>query len=248
MKPDFDDYEGLAEFIFNLSMVDILSLEARRIGLEDDPEYKRKLKRFKELAMADIMQNDSLPIASQPDEGEMKQYYEDNPDEFTTPGKVHLYEVLFNDFRTAKTYALKTRNLEKFKALASQYTERSGKRASGGDLGWINERMYPRLYKAAERAAIGDVIGPIPMGEKHSIIYVADKEPPILQDFQIVKQSIKETLEKLRRSQSFEKWVEDQKKNTSIKIYENNIRASINKAKYADIDDSSDTEVDSTEG
>lgn len=248
MKPDFDDYEGLAEFIFNLSMVDILSLEARRIGLEDDPEYKRKLKRFKELAMADIMQNDSLPIASQPDEGEMKQYYEDNPDEFTTPGKVHLYEVLFNDFRTAKTYALKTRNLEKFKALASQYTERSGKRASGGDLGWINERMYPRLYKAAERAAIGDVIGPIPMGEKHSIIYVADKEPPILQDFQIVKQSIKETLEKLRRSQSFEKWVQDQKENTSIKIYENNIRASINKAKYADIDDSSDTEVDSTEG
>jgi len=126
-----------------------------------------------------------------------------------------------NDFRTAKTYALKTRNLEKFKALASQYTERSGKRASGGDLGWINERMYPRLYKAAERAAIGDVIGPIPMGEKHS---------------------------KLRRSQSFEKWVQDQKENTSIKIYENNIRASINKAKYADIDDSGDTEVDSTEG
>jgi len=247
-KPNFDEYDKLAEFIFNISLVEILGLEARRIGLEDDADYKRKLKRFKELAMADIMQNDSLPISNIPDEGELLQYYEDNPKEFSIPGKIHIYEILFNDFKTAKTYSGKIGSLKKFKTLASQFTERSGKRADGGDLGWVDERMYPRLYKAAELADVGDVIGPIPVGGKHSVIYVDEKQPPELKDFQIVVQSIRDTLEKLRRQQAFEQWVLAQKEDVSIKIYENSIRAGINKAKYAESETvtETDTETDTT--
>ncbi|PKK83091.1 MAG: hypothetical protein CVT49_10280 [candidate division Zixibacteria bacterium HGW-Zixibacteria-1] len=245
-RPNFDEYNLLAEFIFNVNILDILSLEARRLGLEDDADYKRKLKKFKELAMADVMENDSLPLASETDEGEMLQYYEDNPAEFSIPGKIHLYEVMFNDYQMAKTYAGKVGTLTKFKALASQYTERAGKRTDGGDLGWVDERMYPRLYKAAELADVGDVLGPIPVSGKQSIIYVAEKKPTELQDFGAVKQTIKDKLNKLRRSQSFEEWVGKQKESASIKIYENNIRASINKIKYSDTE--TKTGADSTIG
>ncbi|MEW5924096.1 MAG: peptidylprolyl isomerase [Candidatus Zixiibacteriota bacterium] len=245
-RPDFDDYNLLAEFIFNVNIMDILSLEARRLGLEDDPEYKRKLKKFRELAMADIMENDSLPIVSTTDEGEMLQYYEDNPAEFTVPGKIHLYEIMFNDYNTANTYVKKIGSLSKFKALASEFTERSGKRAEGGDLGWVDERMYPRLYKAAELADVGKILGPIPVGGKHSIIYIAEKRPSEVQDFEGVRPAIKEKLDKLRRSQAFEEWVQERQKSASIKIYENNIRASINKAKYTESE--TKAEADSTQG
>lgn len=245
-RPDFDDYDLLGEFIFNISILDILSLEARRQGLEDDHEYKRKIKRFKELAMADIMENDSLQVTGVADDGELLQYYEDNPSEFNIPGKIHLYEIMFNDYNMATTYVNKIGNLNKFKALASQYTERSGKRADGGDLGWVDERMYPRLYTAAENADIGKIIGPIPVGGKHSIIYVAEKHPPELQDFDAVKPAIQDKLNKLRRSQAFEEWVKEQRKSASIKIYENNIRASIDKGKYPE--SSSPAEADTTQG
>ena len=246
MRPDFDDYNLLSEFIFNINIMEILSLEARRQGLEDDPEYKRKIKKFRELAMADIMENDSLPVAGVTDDGEMRQYYEDNPSEFSVPGKIHLYEIMFNDYNTANTYVKKIGNLTKFKALAAQFTERSGKREEGGDLGWVDERMYPRLYKAAELSEVGKILGPIPVGGKHSIIYIAEKRPPEMQDFEAVKSAIKDKLDKLRRSQAFEEWVKERQKAASIKIYDNNIRASINKAKYSEGE--TKAEADTTKG
>jgi peptidyl-prolyl cis-trans isomerase C len=230
--PNFDDYDGLANFIFGMNFRPILEVEARNLGLEDDPEYKRKTRKFKELAMADIMENDSLPYPGEPDEGEIRQYYEDHQDEFKNPPKIHLYEILFNDHNTAKTYAQKIKSLDKFKSVASQYTERSGKRASGGDLGYIDKNTYPRLYATARVTEVGKVTGPIPWGEKFSIIYVADKKPEDVKDFLMVKQEIKDKLDKQRRQEGFEEWVKQKKEEVDIKIHENNIRAGINKAKY----------------
>lgn len=235
-RPDFDDYDGLAAFVFQLNVMNILGLEARRIGLEDDPEYKRKLNKFKELAMADIMENDSIPHAGEPDEGEIRQYYEDNPDEFMTPAKVRLYEVMFNDYSTAENYSKKIGSLQRFKAIASEYTERSGKRATGGDLGWVEERQYPRLFKEAQELDAGQVSAPIAVGSKSSIIYVEDKKPEQVKDFLMVKDEIKNRLDRMRKRESFESWIEEKRAEASIRIYENNIRASINKAKYDTVD------------
>lgn len=232
-RPDLDDYEGLAEFAFQLEFEKILSVEARRSGMEDDPEFKRKLKKFKELTMADIMENDSIPYPEEPDEDEIRQYYDNHPEEFLIPEKIHIYEIMFNDHSLAETYAHKTRSLQKFKAVASQYTERSGKRTTSGDLGWIEERSYPRLFAAAKETDVGRVAGPITLAGKYSIIYVAEKRPEQVKDFLMVKQNIKETLGRQRRTEGFEDWVAEKKAEVDIEIYENNIRAGINKARYA---------------
>jgi len=237
--PNFDDYEGLANYIFQMNMMEILSVEARNIGLEDDAEYKRRIRKFRELAMADVMQNDSLQHPDKPDEGKLRQYYEDHPEEFVTPEKIHVYEIMFNSHNLAKTYALKVKSLDKFKSLATEHTERAGKRKSGGDLGYIEKRYYPLLFKAAKETAVGNVAGPINNKGKYSIIYVADKKPEQRKEFLMVKQNIMDTLEKLNRSEAFKKWVEKRKTEVSIKINENNIRAGIDKDKYAPPDTTS---------
>jgi len=234
--PDFDDYEGLAYFIFQMNFMDILSVEARNIGLEDDPDYKENIRKFKELAMADVMQNDSLQYPGEPDEGEMRQYYDDNQDEFKVPEKIHVYEVMFNDYSLAKTYALKTKTLSKFKSLASQYTERTGKKQTSGDLGYIEEKTYPQLFKLAKETENGKVAGPVAVGSKQSIIYVADKKPEQIKDFLMVKADIKDILEKKMRKDGFAEWVKNKEADSDIKIYENNIRAGIDQAQYAQPD------------
>ncbi len=237
--PDFDNYGGLSYFIFQMNLMDILSVEARNIGLEDDAEFKQRIRKFKELAMADVMQNDSLQHPGVPDEGEMRQYYEDNPDEFKIPEKIHLFEIMFSDFSLAKTYALKTKSLSKFKALASEYTERTGKRKSGGDLGYIEERFYSQLFKVAQKTEIGKVAGPIKVGAKYSIIFVKDKKPEEVKDFLMAKAEIKEILERNMRIDNFAQWVENKKADVSIKINENNIRAGIDRAQYVQPDSTS---------
>jgi parvulin-like peptidyl-prolyl isomerase len=231
-RPNLDNYDNIADYVFNLNLLIILSYEARQLGLEDDAEFKRKLKKFKELTMADVMENDSLPLPGEVDEGQMRQYYEDNQKEFTVPEKIHVYEILFNDYSTAKTYSLKLRSLQKFKEIASKYTERSGKRASGGNLGWIEQRMYPQLFPVAKETDIGDVTAPVQTRTKYSVMYIADKKPENVKDFLMVKQTIKEKLEREMRRQVFEEWVERRKTEADIKIFEDNLRAGINQAKY----------------
>ncbi len=232
MKPDFDDYEALSEFIFKLSFESILGVEARRIGLEDDDRYQRKITRFKELTMADIMENDSIPPAAPPDEGEIRQYYEENENEFLIPAKAQIYEILFSDYAAAKTYAGKIPSLERFKSLAKQHTTRAGKRAVGGDLGWIDSRSFPKYFNEAQQNEVGKVVGPIQIGSNYALIYIADKKEEEVKDFLMVKQQIYDTLDRQKRRRAFEDWVEEKKANANIQINENNIRATINQALY----------------
>jgi peptidyl-prolyl cis-trans isomerase C len=235
--PNFDQYDSLASFLFQINAQAILAQESRRSGLENDPEFKRKIKKFKELTMADVMENDSILIASSPDEGEMRTYYEGHPDEFKIPPKIHLYEIMLSNQTEAKQYAGKISSLEKFKNLANSITERPGKRGSGGDLGYVEERFYPELFKAAQNTPVGDVTGPISMGGgKYSIIYVADKKADEIRDFQMVKQTIKDTLERERKRKAIADWVEQQKKEVNIKIYEDALRETVDKTKYAAAD------------
>ncbi|HSG99765.1 MAG TPA: hypothetical protein VLB27_06930, partial [candidate division Zixibacteria bacterium] len=60
LPPSLTELDSLSQFIFRLKFNDILSMEARRLGLESSDEFKLKMKRFRELAMAEIMR-DSIP-------------------------------------------------------------------------------------------------------------------------------------------------------------------------------------------
>ncbi|MFH2036297.1 MAG: peptidylprolyl isomerase [Candidatus Zixiibacteriota bacterium] len=231
-KPNFDEYARLADFVFQMKYQDILKIVARKNGLENDPIYENKVEKFKELTMADIMQNDSIPIPPPPDDGQLRQYYEQNQKEFSIPPKAYIYEILFNDYETANTYAGKIGNLDRFKTMAKKFTERSAQRASGGDMGWIDARSYPKYFEEAEKSKIGDIRGPIQIGSKYALIYIADKRDEEVKDFLMVKTEILGKLDKSNKQTAFENWIEQQKSRTEIKIYENNIRASINKGLY----------------
>jgi parvulin-like peptidyl-prolyl isomerase len=237
-KPNFDQYDSLSSFIFQLNMMDLLAVQARRSGLEESPDFKKSIKKFRELTMADVMENDSMPRPAPPDEGELRQYYEDHPEEYKIAPKIHIYEIMFPTFHQAEQFKPKIKSLSRFKSTAAEYTERPGKRDAGGDLGYIEERSYPDLYRVADTTAVGDIAGPIATGGKYSLIYVADKRASEIRDFNSVKASIKSKLEAQRKRAIFAEWVEQKKKEVDIKVLENNLRASIDSAKYRSADSS----------
>jgi peptidyl-prolyl cis-trans isomerase C len=236
LRPNLDDYDSMAKFIFQLEFENLLKVEARRIGLENDERYRGKIKKFKELTMADIMENDSIPKSGQPDEGEIRQYYEENSGEFLIPPQAHIYEILLDNYTRAEDYSKKIPTFDRFKTLAKQLTVRSGKRNVSGDLGWIDGRSYPKYYEAALNSDIGKVVGPITVGKKHAIIYIKDKKEEQLRDFLSVKQQIRDKLVNLKRRNTLDDWINTKKKEVNIEIYENSIRASINREIYADAD------------
>jgi len=232
MKPDFDDYDGLAQLVYRLKRPDILIIEAYREGLDNSDEFQDKLKLFKELNMADIMRTDSVPKLPAPDEGQIRQYYEDHPDEFTSPARIHVYEILLSDERKARQLAGSINSLQEFKETAMDLTERPAKREVYGNLEYIERQWYPEIFDLARKTAIGAIGGPVVTMGKYSIFYVVDKIEPQLKDFLEVKNDIKRRLAAQNDSTAFANWVEEAKANTSIRIHEDAVWSTIDKDAY----------------
>lgn len=233
VRPDFDDYDSLATIIFRLKLNDVLVMEALKEGIDNDPEFHRKMKLFKELAMAEIMRDDSLPKPPPPDEATIRKYYDDHPDEFTVPAKVYIHEILLSDELKAKKLKKELKSFEDFKQAAMDMTERVGKRIGGGDLGYIQRRWFPELFDEAWKTPIGGIAGPIPTEGKYSLIYVVDKIDAQLKDYLGMKRDIVQKLTKQQEEEALAQWVEERKKTTKVVVYDDALWSTIDMDKYA---------------
>ncbi len=234
LKPSLDAYDSLVSIIFNLKLSDILVMEAHRMGLDNDPLYVRKLRLFKELTMAEIMKNDSLPNAPEISEDDLRQYYEEHREEFTTPAKVRVFEILLSDELKARKLVKEINSREEFKEYAMDLTERPGKRAKQGDLGYIERKWFPEIFDLAVKTPIGEIAGPAVSSGKYSIFYVEDRIDAALKDFLGVKREIAQILEQKRKEKALEAWVEERKKTTNIEVDEDALWSTVEMGKYAD--------------
>ncbi len=236
VRPDFDQYDSIATMVHAINRQSVLVTEAHRNGLDSDPDYIRKVKLFKELTMADLMRSDSLPTPPPPDEGMVRQYYDEHHDEFTNPAKVHIYEILVSDELTARELKGSLASLDAFQEKALAVSERSGKRVLKGDLGFIHNRNYPDLFDAAYETPIGSVGGPVVTRGKYSIFWVVDKIEPELRDFLGSKRDIFQKLTNQQRHAAFVAWVDARKEVTPVEIYEDVLWELIDMDKYAALD------------
>lgn len=232
-RPDFDAYDELALLIFRLQFNEILGLEARRLGLENSDEFKRKMKRFRELTMAEIMK-DSLPQPAPPDEDQLLDYYNAQVADFTSPEKIHVFEILVSDVNQARDLRKQIKGLKKLKQLASELTERGGKRAARGDLGLIQRRWFPEVFDAAQKVAIGGIGGPVETLGKWSVFYVVDKLAEEVQSYDQVRGRILANLSRKQKGDAFATWAENVKKVSDITIYNDVVLSSIDPDKYPD--------------
>lgn len=241
-RPDLADYDSVATIIFRLKLNDFLVLEATKRGYDKDPEFKRKLQLFKELSMADVMRNDSLPQPLAPDEAELREYYENHKDKYSDPAKVHVYEIMLSDEILANKLAREIKTLEQFKEKASQLTERPAKRGTNGDLGFVERKWFPEIFDLAKKTPDGKIGGPVVnSGGKYSIFWVVAKTPERIKDYLDVKTDIRQAVVAERKSEAFTKWVQEQKDNTKITIHDNALWSTIDNSKYAAADDAAKT-------
>ncbi|UCG61211.1 MAG: peptidylprolyl isomerase [Candidatus Zixiibacteriota bacterium] len=232
IRPNLDDYDSLATVVFELKKQEILTSEALAEGLDQDEEYLKQLRMFKEFNMADIMKNDSIQSPPPPEEADLRKYYEENLDEFTTPAKFRVHEILLSDEMKARKLAGEIRSLSEFKQKAAELTERPGKRSRQGDLGFIEKAWYPEIFEAADKIGIGRIGGPVATGNKYSIFYVVDKTEPEIKDFLDVKRRINDKLLVERKNQAIQIWIDERLKTTSVDVDEDAIWATIDVSKY----------------
>jgi peptidyl-prolyl cis-trans isomerase C len=234
-RPHFDDYDSLATVIFRMKTQSFLVTEASQAGIENDPEFKRKMRLFKELNMADFMRNDSIPKPLLPDEAQIRQYYEDHPEEFSIPAEVHVYEILLSDEIQADQLAKEIKTLAQFKEKAAEFTERPAKRKTNGDLGWIQRNYFPEVFDLAKKMPNGTMGGPIVTGSgRYSLFWVVDKKEAQLKDYLDIKASVEEMLRAEQREAAVRQFIEDRRAMTEISINEDALWGTIDVKAYPD--------------
>ncbi len=243
-RPDFDKYDSLSEIVFQMSLMDIMGVEAEEQGIEKTQRYKDNLRQFKEMAMADVMRNDTIPYDVEVDDGEVQEYYDSHPDEFTTPLRFDVYEIQTSDSGQAAAWANSIRSESEFKKIAARETIRPGKKQVSGKLGVITEQDYPEFYAAAE-ASTRHLVGPVAAAQKYSVLWVSNRIPPVEQSLGDVKRQIVDKLTKQKGDAVYSQWIDQMKKRVPIEIYDDVLAQSVDTSKYIGADSASATTASS---
>jgi hypothetical protein len=184
--------------------------------------------------MALVMKHDSLPQPLEPDEAEMRQYYDDHMNLYTQPEQVHVYEILLSDEMLANKLTKEIKTLEQFKEKATQLTERPAKRGTNGDLGYIQRQYFPEIFDLAKKTDPGKIGGPVVTANgRYSIFWVVDKIPASAKNYLDVKSDVKSRIMSTKKAQALKAWVDDRKQNTKISVNEDVIWSTIDNGKYA---------------
>jgi len=147
---------------------------------------------------------------------EVKDYYDNNIEQFTSEEKVAASHILVEEEETAKEVLNKLNNGTDFAELAKEYSI-DGSAAQGGKLGSFGKgRMVKPFEDAAFALNVGEVSDIVKSDFGFHIIKVTDKTEAGTTSYEDVKESIKNNLLNQKKAQVMEEYIEKLKEEATI--------------------------------
>jgi len=183
---------------------ELVFADAKKSGIMDSPEYKMELdavlERIKKQLAAKVWEKkqfDKVTLS----EKKIKEYYKNNPQEFTEKEQVHARHILVKTEEEAKKIIDELKGLSgeklKNKFIELAKSKSTGPSASkGGDLGLFSQgQMVPEFNKAVFSMKVGTIT---PQAVKtqfgYHIIYLEDKKDGKVLSYDEVKSFIEQRL------------------------------------------------------
>jgi parvulin-like peptidyl-prolyl isomerase len=140
-----------------------------------------------------------VEAAAQVTDAEAREYYTTHQMQFTTPTRLHLYEIVTDNVETAYQARRRISSGESFAQVAAALSTAPSAQ-KGGDLGWVtlDELPSPVLRRAAATLKMGEVSMPIPVDTKYYILMIDDTKPGEVKPFEEVKKDIVASLQAQR--------------------------------------------------
>ncbi|MGM9943298.1 MAG: peptidylprolyl isomerase [Lysinibacillus sp.] len=152
---------------------------------------------------------------------DVKTYFEENKDNFSTPEQVEASHILVEDEATAKEVIEKLNAGEDFATLAKEYSTDKSNAEKGGELGFFKRgEMVSEFEDAAFAMNVGDVSKePVKTEFGYHIIKVTDKKEAKEADFETSKEEARKMLVEERVNEQYSKWVTEKMEEYDIKTY-----------------------------
>jgi peptidyl-prolyl cis-trans isomerase C len=235
-RPSFDDTLKLKEFIFQMIYVPILEREARRLRIDQTDSYRQSVQQFKETLMADKMRSDLVQRPVDVSAEQLKSYYDEHPEEFSSPPQVRVREALVATQKEAEEIIKQVKRGAKFDKICAQETLRPGLKGRSGDLGLFRRFTYPDLFDAAQKMNVGQIGGPIfhatKTGGQYSVIQLLQKQDAVTQSFDDVQDRILNKLRNDLRMQALDDWLAQMRGEVKVQVNQDVLAGMIDKSHY----------------
>jgi peptidyl-prolyl cis-trans isomerase C len=222
--------ERRTEFLDNMVRFELLALEAKKRGHEQQPEVDRVRRQMMVQQMMKEMFDEKGVKLSDITDAEIKAYYDANPAEFHKPAQRRASHILFKDKAKAEAILKKLQNaaddMELFRKLAEEHTQDAETKPRFGDLRFFSHEP-----------AAGDTAPPKPVRDA---VFALDKTgalaPQVVQSeqgFHVVKMTgeraalersledarrlIQNRLWRKKREEAIERFVSDLRKKGEVK-------------------------------
>ena len=186
------------------------------------PEFKTAVETFRNQSLARAAIDASLKDVTVSDE-EAKKFYDEHPDQFTQPERVHVRHVLISDDVTSADAIAKIQaDLKAGVSFDEVAKSRSlcPSAAQGGDLGEVSKGQMVPEFEAAAFALKnpGDLSEPVKTQFGWHIIRLEGRTPSSVEPFDTVKPQLVQYLTNEKKGEVFKNAVEGLKKTYKVEM------------------------------
>lgn len=218
----YDNPQGRRAVLDELVSMHLFALKGAEEKLDQTPEFKTAVETFRNQSLARAAIDASLKDVTVSDE-EAKKFYDEHPDQFTQPERVHVRHVLISDDVTSADAIAKIQaDLKAGVSFDEVAKSRSlcPSAAQGGDLGEVSKGQMVPEFEAAAFALKnpGDLSEPVKTQFGWHIIRLEGRTPSSVEPFDTVKPQLVQYLTNEKKGEAFKNAVEGLKKTYKVEM------------------------------
>jgi peptidyl-prolyl cis-trans isomerase C len=229
IRARYTSMERKKEFLDNLVRFEVLATEAKKRGLDQDPEVVRTMKQVMIQKLMKV-EFDTRVKPEDVTEAEMKKFYDEHTTEYNKPEEVRVSAIVLKDKATADKVAKeaagpKGQDAKGFRDLVTQYSVDDVTKARGGDLRYFavgSAEVPAEVVEASFKLEqTGQLAGPIATKDgKFYVVKQTGRRKALVKTFDEVKKQIQNRLYRDKRTTAMEDFVTGLKTKAKITVHD----------------------------
>lgn len=190
---------------------------AKDSGIDKDEEFLKQLEAAKKQLMIQVAVSNVLARATVSEE-DVKNYYENNKDQFKTQELITARHILVDTLEEAEKISKEIKEGLDFSKAAEKYSKCPSK-AQGGSLGTFTKgQMVPEFEKAALELDIEKVSEPVKTQFGYHLIVVDNKNESTAKSFDEVKDSIKSMILQQKQNEKYSEFTKELRGKYTVEV------------------------------
>lgn len=192
----------------------LMAMDAKGTDLLESEEFKFEFESMKDNFISQYVINDLLG-AVEVSEEEVKQYYEENKDQFGEAQRVKASHILVNSLEKANELYDNIKNGADFAEVAREHSTCPSSR-NGGDLGYFGRGQMVKEFEEKSFAMnIGEVSEPVQTQFGYHLIHLTDKESK--KEFEEMKEELMQNLLAQKQQEAYVNKINDLRTKYGVK-------------------------------